>query len=92
MLVVVMSAEEEYDAANEHETCKYGFAPMAEYMLYAFCLCAHQERNTEQHVRRQFAENEHESVGQHLAAVVDFLVYIADGGYAGHQCAGVEDG
>jgi len=59
--------------------------------LDALGLRAHEERNTEQHIGRQFAEDKHESVGQHQAAVIDFFVNIAYGGDAGHECAGIEN-
>ena len=50
VLVVMMSAEEQYDTADEHKARKDGFAPMREYMLNTGSLCAHEERNAEQYV------------------------------------------
>jgi len=85
MLVVMVSAEQQHDTADEHERRQNGFAPVAQHVLNAVGLCASQERNTEQHVCRQFTQNEHQSVSQHEPFVIDLLVNIADRRDAGHQ-------
>lgn len=47
VLVVMMSAKKEHDTADEHEAGENGFAPMAQQVLNAFGLCAHEERDAE---------------------------------------------
>ena len=59
-------------------------------MLNTFGLCAHQERNTQQYVRREFAQYEHESVRQHEAFVVDLLIDVPDRRDTCHQRARVQ--
>ncbi len=59
-------------------------------MLNAFGLCAHQERNTQQYVRREFAQYEHEPVRQHEAFVVDLLIDVPDSGDTRHQRAWIQ--
>ena len=88
--VVVMSAEEQHDSADEHETRQDRFAPMTQHMLNTIGLRAHEKRNTEQNVRRQFTQHEHSAVAQHFAFIIDFLVDIADGGNTCHQRARVQ--
>ena len=85
MLVVMMTAEKQHNAAYEHEPCQYRLSVVTQHMLNPFRLCAHKERNTQQHVGRQFAQYEHQSVGQHEPFVIDLLVDIADGSYTRHQ-------
>lgn len=92
VLVVMMSAEEQYHAADQHKTRQNGFAPMAQHMLYTIRLSAHHKRNTEQYICRQFAENEHQTVRQNEPFVIDFLVDITDGGDACHQRTRVKYG
>lgn len=58
---------------------------MTQHVLNTFGLCAHQERNTQQHVRREFAQYEHEPVRQHEAFVVDLLIDVPDRRDARHQ-------
>ena len=91
VLMVMMSAEEQYDTADEHKARKDGFAPMREYMLNTGRLCAHEERDTEEYVCGQFAENEHRPVAEHLSFVIDFLINITDGSDARNQCTRVEN-
>ena len=79
VLMVMMSAEKQHNTAYKHECGQDRFAPVRQNMLYACCLCAHEERYAEQHIRRQFAENEHESVAEHLALVVNLFIDITDG-------------
>lgn len=84
VLVVVMSAEKQHNTANQHESRQNRFSPMGQDMLDARCLRAHEEGNTEQNVGRQLAQNEHRSVAEHLALVVDLLIDIANRGDARH--------
>ena len=90
MLMVMVTAEKQHDTADKHECRQNWFAPMRQHMLDALSLRPHEKRNAEQHVGRQFAQNEHSSVAQDLAFVGDFLVNITDGGNAGNQSARVE--
>ena len=92
VLMVMMPAEEKHYTADEHEAREYRFTPMTEQMLDTFRLCAHEERNTEQDIRRQLAENEHKPVGQHFATIVDLLIDKPDCRDTRHECAGVENG
>jgi len=52
VLVVMVAADEQYDAADEHEAREYRLAPMTKHMLDALCLCAHEERDTQQDISR----------------------------------------
>ena len=52
MLMVVVSAEEQHYAADEHEPCQYRFAPMRQQMLNTVGLRPRKKRNTQQNIRR----------------------------------------
>ena len=84
MLMVMMPTKEQHDAADEHKPCEDRFAPMTENMLDALRLRTHQERDTEQDIRRQLTQNEHQSIGQNKTTVVDLFVDIADSRNTGH--------
>ena len=58
-------------------------------MLNSFGLCAHEEGDTQQHIGREFAQYEHQSVRQHKAFVIDLLIDVSDGGDTRHQRAWV---
>ena len=60
-------------------------------MLDTFGLCACQEGNTQQYIRRQFAQYEHRAVPQHLPFVIDFLIDITDRRDARDQRTRVQD-
>ena len=91
VLVVVMTAEEQHHAADEHEARQNRFAPVGEHVPDTLRLCAREERNTEQNIRSQFAQHEHQTVRQNHPFVIDFLVDITDGGDARHQRARVQN-
>ena len=58
---------------------------MPQKMLDTVRLRTHQERDTERHVRHEFTQHEHQSVGQYLPFVIDLLVDIAYRRDTGHQ-------
>ena len=47
MLVVMVTAKEQHDTANQHKARQDRFAPMTQHMLDTFRLCAHEERDAQ---------------------------------------------
>ena len=50
MLMVVMTAEEQHDTADDHEAREYRFSVMPEYVLDAICLGSHKEGDAQQNI------------------------------------------
>ena len=51
VLVMMVSAEEQHDAADDHESRQNRFTPMTQQMLDTVRLRPHEEGDTQQHVR-----------------------------------------
>ena len=51
VFVVMVSAKEQHDAADDHESRQNRFSPMTQQMLDTVRLRPHEEGDTQQHVR-----------------------------------------
>ena len=91
MLVMMVTAEQQHNAANDHEHAKDRLTVVLQYMLNTLRLRTHDERNRQQDISHQLAQNEHCTVQQHLAFVSQLTVDVTDCSYTGKKRTWVQN-
>ncbi len=89
---MVVSAQEQYHAAQQHKHRQYGFAVLLYYPPDTVGLCAQKKRNTQYCIGAQFARYKHHTVDKHLVFVANLLVDIPDSGNARKQGTRIQYG
>ena len=91
VLVVMATREEQQHTANNHERRQHRLAPMVQEVFDALRARSHNKRYRQERIGGQLAQYEHQSVEQHFAAVVDFLVNIPNSSNTREECARVKN-
>lgn len=87
---MVATGEQQEHSAQDKEHRHDGFAVCLERMLQRLRPCTGQERDAQQDIGEELAQDKHQATRQHTTAVIYLFINISDSRDAGHQRAGVE--
>ncbi len=90
--VVMTPHHQEQHPAERHADRQDRLAPLLDKALHTCGLRSHEERNTEQNIGSEFAQDKHGAVGQYFLLVAYLTVDITDGGNAREKRTGIEYG